>query len=100
VVLNEVGVRFRVSPRTIWRIVDGEAIILALDGGQYFGLNSVGTRMWILLHEGLAPAAIQAQILQEFDADPVELEADIDFFLQELLKKGLVESKDDPIEDS
>jgi hypothetical protein len=94
--LNEVENHLRVSPRAIWRIVDGEAVILALDGGHYFGLNGVGTRIWMLLHEGLSEAAICAQVFQEFDAERAELEADVAGFLQDLIAKGLVESENEP----
>ena len=30
---------------------DGEAVLLELDTGRYFGLNGIGTRMWLLLLE-------------------------------------------------
>jgi hypothetical protein len=89
--LNKVGNRFRVNPRAIWRVVDGEAVILDLDGGQYFGLNQVGTRIWELLKEGRSSASIRALLSEEYDAGEAELDQDIALFIQELVKMGLAE---------
>jgi hypothetical protein len=89
--LNKVGNRFRVNPRAIWRVVDGEAVILDLDGGQYFGLNQVGTRIWELLKEGRSSASIRELLSEEYDAGEAELDLDIALFIQELVKMGLAE---------
>ena len=41
----------------IFRDLDGEAVVLQLDTGFYFGLDAVGTRMWQLMeqHKALRP---------------------------------------------
>ena len=40
------------SPDVVFRDLDGEAVILDLVSGTYFGLNEVGTRVWRLVDEG------------------------------------------------
>ena len=40
-----------ISPDVVFRDLDGEAVLLNLALGIYFGLNEVGTRMWNLLHQ-------------------------------------------------
>ena len=40
---------FLLSKDAVCRDLDGEAVILDLSAGIYFGLNAVGTRMWQLI---------------------------------------------------
>ncbi len=42
---------FRIPDEVIFRELDGEAVILNLDTGIYFGLDAVGTRIWRLIEE-------------------------------------------------
>ena len=39
-----------ISPDVAFRDLDGEAVLLNLATGTYFGLNEMGTRMWHLIH--------------------------------------------------
>ena len=41
-----------ISEDVVSRDLEGEAVILNLDSGTYFGLDRVGTRIWSLLQEG------------------------------------------------
>ena len=59
--------RFSVPPRVLFRNLDGEAVLLHLDSGKYFGLNEVGTRIWELLAEHRETGAVCRALLAEFD---------------------------------
>ena len=74
----------------VFRELDGEAVILNLDTGMYFGLDAVGTRIWQLLdtHKSLR-RTLQA-LEEEFDAPPDQLTADLTAFDDQLKAKGLV----------
>ena len=76
--------------RVVFRELDGEAVILNLDTGMYFGLDAVGTRIWQLLdtHKSLR-RTLQA-LEEEFDAPPDQLTADLTAFDDQLKAKGLV----------
>jgi len=41
----------RIPDDVIFRELNGEAVILNLDNGTYFGLNSVGMRIWQLCEQ-------------------------------------------------
>ena len=43
------GQRLRGPNDVIYRDLDGGAVILNLKTGTYFGLDTVGTRMWALI---------------------------------------------------
>jgi hypothetical protein len=74
----------------IFRDLGGEAVLLDLASGRYFGLNPVGTRIWTLLAEGATVAAVAAALAQEFDAEPAAIARDVDELVTELAARGLV----------
>ncbi len=41
--------RFRPKPGVLVRELEGEAVLLDLETGRYFGLNATGVRIWALL---------------------------------------------------
>ena len=68
----------RVSTGTLYREVQGEAVLLQLDSGEYFGLDEVATRVWQLIVEKKGElAAVEAAMLEEFDVDRTVLSGDI-----------------------
>jgi hypothetical protein len=79
-----------VAPQVRSRVLDGEAVLLHLRTGTYFGANEVGSRIWQLVVEGSTRAGLIERIAQEFDVDRDTLERDVDLFLEELLRAGLI----------
>ena len=55
----------------------GEAVILSLKSGQYFGLNEVGTQIWNLIQEPKTVGAVFEALLQEYDVALDQLERDL-----------------------
>jgi coenzyme PQQ synthesis protein D (PqqD) len=80
----------RVSPDVVFRDLEGEAVILDLASGTYFGLNAVATRVWRLLDEGRPFASIVDAIASEFDADRADVERDVAALLRDLRARRLV----------
>lgn len=70
--------------------LDGEAVLLNVETGIYFGLNAVGTEIWRMISAGAGEDEIIAGILDAFDADPAELRSDVAAFLHRLESEGLV----------
>ena len=78
----------------IFRELDGEAIILNLASGIYFGLDEIGTRCWTLVAgAGTLRHAVDV-MAGEFDVDRSTLERDLLELVAGLLDKGLVQIKD------
>jgi len=82
--------RFVVNPSVVFRELDGEAVLLNLDSGVYFGLDAVGTRVWTLLLEHGATEPVCAQMEREYDVARGELERDVRRLVHELRQKGLI----------
>jgi hypothetical protein len=70
--------------------LEGEAVILNLSSGAYFGLNMVGARIWELLTTGRDLRAVKAALLDEFDVPPDVCEADLLDVVGRLAADGLV----------
>ena len=82
--------RFQVSPDVVFRDIDGEAVLLHLERGTYFGLDPIGTRVWqALVEHGCARPAVAA-LLDEFDVTADTLEADLRSLLADLSAHDLV----------
>jgi hypothetical protein len=69
--------RFILSKDALFRELDGEAVILDLDSGTYFGLNAVGTRMWQLIAQHERLQAVLDDLCLEYDATRETLESDL-----------------------
>ena len=79
-----------ISEDVVSRDLEGEAVILNLESGTYFGLDRVGTRIWSLLQEGGSLRGVFEVIQQEYDVAPETLERDLLGLVQELRAKGLL----------
>jgi Coenzyme PQQ synthesis protein D (PqqD) len=71
----------------------GESVILNLKTGTYYGLNAVGSSIWLLIQEPKTFQAICEAILQEYDVEPQTCEQDVRTLLTDLLNAQLVEIK-------
>ena len=74
----------------VFRELQGEAVILNLESGTYFGLDVVGTRIWRLCEEHGSLHAVWEAMQHEFDAQSEALRSDLLAFINELSSKGLL----------
>jgi Coenzyme PQQ synthesis protein D (PqqD) len=86
----------RVSQNTLYRDVQGEAVLLNLDTGEYFGLDEVGTRIWHLIVEKGDLGAVEAAMLEEFAVEAPVLATDLRRIVGELVAKRLLEVEPAP----
>ena len=78
------------SPKTAWRIIEGEAVILSMESKVLRGLNPVGSRIWDLIDGQRSLEDIVGVIVQEFDVAPGQAAQDVEAFIRDLLDRGLV----------
>jgi coenzyme PQQ synthesis protein D (PqqD) len=81
------------SKDAVFRDLDGEAVILHLDSGTYFGLNAVGTRIWQLLERDGRLTAVLGDLRAEYEAAPDVLERDLLDLVSRLVDARLGEVK-------
>jgi Coenzyme PQQ synthesis protein D (PqqD) len=82
--------QFRLSPDVLYRDLEGQAVILDLSSGLYFGLNEVGTRIWTLIGEGRTVADIAQILSHEYAADASSIERDVRELADALLSRNLI----------
>ena len=78
------------SDNVVSRELEGEAVILNLETGVYFGLNEVGTRIWALIQEHRSLGKVFEAMRAEYGASPEALKSDLLQLVEELRAKGLV----------
>jgi hypothetical protein len=71
--------------------LDGEAVILSLKTGTYYGLDQVGARIWALLQEPKTIPDLLHILLSEFEVDSGRCEQDLRILLRNMNEAGLVE---------
>jgi hypothetical protein len=72
----------------------GEAVILSLKTGKYYGLNMLGARIWELLQNPISVVAIEATILAEFDVEADECHEEVSSFISLLEAEELIRRVD------
>lgn len=82
--------RVAVSEDTVFRELDGEAVILQLESGMYYGLDPVGTRLWQLIDQHGQLRPVYDAALEEFDVEPAQLRNDLLVLVTDLVAKQLV----------
>lgn len=70
---------------------DNEAVLLNLNNEMYYSLNITGYTMWQTLTTSNSVAEALAMLAKQYDIEPQVLEADIETFIEQLLKMELIE---------
>jgi hypothetical protein len=78
--------------------VAGEAIVLSLRTGMYYGLAQVGLRVWELIRDPIGVAELCEVIAREYDVERERCERDILALLYELAAEGLLDVRGDASE--
>lgn len=68
-----------------------EAAILNLKNNVYYGLDSVGARVWNLLQQPRSVTDLRNALLDEYEVDAERCERDLLGLLEKMLKEGLIE---------
>jgi len=79
-----------VPSNVLIRFLDQESVLLNLNTERYFGLDSVGTRMWQLVTSGPTIEAAYFQLIEEYDVDPDTLRSNLAEILEHLVENGLI----------
>ncbi len=82
--------KIKISNDVVFRILGGEAVLLNLASGTYFGLDQVGTRMWQLMSEHGSSEKVIELMLKEYEVEKTVLQSDLDKLIKDLFRHGLV----------
>jgi len=78
----------------------GEAVILNLETGMYYGLARVGARIWDLIREPTRVVDIRDAIVREYEVEVERCQHDVLCLLEQLADTGLIEFRDGAARDA
>ena len=69
--------------------------LVALDqrGGHCFAFNPVAASVWRLLEQPRTAAELEEMLLQEYDVEPAQCEAELNALLADLVNRHLIRSR-------
>lgn len=79
------------SSQQVSTTLSGEAVILHVANGLYYGLTQVGARAWELLQQPATLQQVVDTVVAEFAVEPATAKADILALATELQAKGLLD---------
>ncbi|MEQ9318654.1 MAG: PqqD family protein [Polyangiaceae bacterium] len=82
--------RLTVPGEVLSQVLEGEAVLLDLDKGRYYGLNDVGSAAWSRIHEGITVGELRRFLLERYEVEEERLRLDLDTLVRDLADRGLV----------
>jgi hypothetical protein len=82
--------RFVQNKEIIQSSIANEVVMMDVESGFYFGLNSVGSIIWSLLGSPITFDELINKLMEQFQVDRVTCEADTQNFIQQLLEKNII----------
>ena len=83
--------QFRVNTPTVTHeIIDGEAVIINLDSGNYYSLVETGTLIWSLVERGASTSDVQGLLQQSFQGEATEIDRGVQELLSQLQQENLI----------
>jgi len=80
------------------QIIDGELdnnqVMLHLEKGKYFGLNSVGKRIWDMIEQPTSFEEIIAVLLSEFDVSESQCSQEAKTFLDKAVQYDVIKKSE------
>ncbi|MGE0554387.1 MAG: PqqD family peptide modification chaperone [Gemmatimonadales bacterium] len=76
--------------------VDRTVVMLSIAQGMYYGMEGVGRRIWALLETPRTVASLCDRLMEEFEVDRADCEADVREFLEQLRQSSLIRVHDVP----
>jgi hypothetical protein len=87
---TSISSRVKLSEDVLFQELQGDAVLLDLKTGVYFGLDRVATRMWHLMGETPALSGVVDTMLEEFDVTRDRCSADVLSLVGRLEEQGLL----------
>lgn len=95
--VNDSAIRatsYKASTNHLYSEIGGEAVILDLGSGVYYGLNEVGVDIWKWLQEARTKEEILNLLLDEYEVTRQQAQEDLEAVFTQFLEAGLIEEID------
>lgn len=71
--------------------LDEDLVMLDVEQGKYFALNSIGKRIWELLSEARTKEELMTILLNEYEVEPKLCEEELSIYLKSIKKANLLD---------
>ena len=82
--------RFIQNKTIVQSKIGEEVVMLDMESGFYFGLNSVASVIWSLLADEIGFEKLIDQLMAQFDVERSVCEADTQELLDQMLEKNII----------
>jgi hypothetical protein len=76
------------SAKIVWQCFEDELVVINLESGKYYSVNSTGSAIWRLMEAGWSPSATVSRLLD--GVPPEEGHQQVLAFWARLLEEGLI----------
>ena len=85
-----VVIRYKAVTEHLYCDLNGEAVVLSLANGRYYGMNSVAARIWELVQDPRSADEIEQAILLEYEVEREICRRQVSDFLQTMIAEELL----------
>ena len=82
----------KINKKCVYTDLNDEVVILNVESGEYIELNSSASYIWNFINEFSNYDIVLNELCDHFEEEREILKKDLDNFIQEAVKKGLIES--------
>lgn len=82
--------RYKAVTDLLYCHLNGEAVLLSLANGRYYGMNAVAVRIWEMLQAPASIEEIEKTILLEYDVSLELCKQQVSDFLQKMTAEELI----------
>lgn len=73
--------------------VDGEAVLMCIESGLYYTMDSIGSVVWSMLEKPQSLGDIQSRLVEHFAGDADTIREESNKYLEDLVERKLVEAE-------
>jgi pyrroloquinoline quinone biosynthesis protein D len=88
--VNDNAALRRHGPDVVAQRAAGRHVLLNVRSGQYYAVDEVAARIWELCDGTRTLQDIAAVLVEEYDAAPADIAADVERFVSELVSESLL----------
>ncbi len=85
------NLKVKISEHVHFTIIDDECVLLNAQTGDFYGLDEIGTRIWMLIKEYGNLELVVQEMLKEYEVTEEKLRLDISSLVESLRKGKLLE---------
>ena len=75
--------------------IDGETVMMSIEQGKYYGMDSIGSRIWELIKEPITMTDLCCKLVDEFDIDIPTCTKDVMKFMEQMDEEHLIKVVDE-----